>query len=87
MSQAVFAAIIVILGLIGAGVFLPDVPKRGPLMALRLFSGLVCIALAVVYGLTLFGVLDSMTLPPIARPLVGAALGALVGLGWYLRGR
>jgi hypothetical protein len=87
VTQSVFAAVIVVLGLVGAGVFLPDVSRRGPLMLLRLFAGLICVALAVVYGLHLLGVLDSVTLPPVARPLVGAALSVLIGFGIVLRGR
>jgi len=87
VTQSIFAGIIVVLGIIGSGVFLPDVPRRGPLMALRLFAGLICVALAVVYGLHLLGILDSVTLPPVARPLVGAALSVLIGFGIAQRGR
>lgn len=87
MTQTIFAGVIVLLGVIGAFVFLPDVLRRGPLMWLRLLAGLICVALAITYSLHIFGLLDSVTLPPVARPLVGCALGLLVGFGIALRGK
>jgi len=87
MSQQIFALVIVILGIIGAGVSASDLPRRGVLFGIRAFSFFICAGLAITYAATLLGILDSVTLPPIARPLVAALLGMFVGLLVFLRGR